>query len=178
MKWLILTEKFDKNKRFEHHRGNGFTPIDTKGKMRLKDSVDLIDKAFIIYLDNNSLKAELHRDFHTWIRYPLDKKFNDKRQIAYEIFSGGWLQFYDEVLSSEGAERRLYLEWSDDYVEIFISNPPEGKGYKQSVLDFISKGFKKVDYNIEYSKKYGIPLPADSDVDPPPPPYPPPPPDA
>ena len=170
MKWLISAEEFNPGKRLEHHRGKGFSDPDPEGVVTLKNRVDLIDESFIIYKDNAKLDVALNGKFHTWVEYKLDDHFNAKRQLNYEIFCGGYLRFYENVFSIEKEERKLYLKWSHHSVEIFISNPLDGIGYKQSVLDFKSKPYEFIDY--------GIPSPSDSDSDPPPPPEPPPPPDA
>ena len=173
MKWLISGEEFKPGKRFGHH-GNDFEKEDPEGVVKLKKRVPVIDESFIIYKENEKLEVALKNKFHRWIKYDLDDHFNAKRQLNYEIFCGGYLRFYENNFSIEKEERKLYLKWSHDSVEIFISNPVDGIGYKQSVLDFKSKPYEFVNYE----KNESIPPPADSEVDPPPPPAPPPPPDA
>lgn len=185
MKWLLLQDEFAQSRRFPHHNEKGFEDVDqARGIVRLKKRKRLIDDSFIIYKTKGHLDAALLNkdEFHLWVRYPLPtnediklgKKVLERQKINYECFCGGYLKFYERTISFGNDIRTLYLEWTDDYVNIHISTPPVGQGYKFYVTEFIKKGYSFIDYGDGEN----FTPPSNSDVDPPPPPQPPPPPDA
>jgi hypothetical protein len=139
--------------------------------LTLETSDPNINASYVIYRDKKDLDKEINnkKKFHLWVKYP-HPGYSKNLQRKYEIFCGGYLQFYDLVLSNEGQDRQVYMVWTKKSVQIYLSNPPKGKGYKDSVIEFKKAKYKFVDYDV--------PPPSDSDVDPPPLPSPPPPPDA
>ena len=180
MKWLISKEEFQSGRRFKDFNKDDFNPPNKEGVVTLKkpdekDPKNLIRKSFVIYEEDKLSKVIMDQTkFHLWGEpYTLGEKFKDKQKINYECFCGGYLDFYNRTLSSEGVNRLLYLKWIDEdknkgipaSVQLIISNPPEGKNYSRSVEDF--------------TKLYtSNPPAATAQIDPDPPPGPPPPPDA
>lgn len=139
------------------------------GSSTLRASDRDIDKSYEIYKSPEARDKAIKRKFHLWVQYP-NPGYSRNLQRQYEIFCGGYLQFYESVLSNEGRQRLVYLLWTKQVVQIYLSNPPKGKGYKDSVNKFKKTKYVYVDYDIQPT--------SDSDVDPPPLPNPPPPPDA
>ncbi|HKH59653.1 MAG TPA: hypothetical protein VKA49_02420 [Flavitalea sp.] len=183
MKWLISKKEFAPGKRFKDFNKDDFKDADADGIVILKERNHLIDESFVIYDDDDRLNDAITDEskFHKWKTYTLKEKFKDRQKINYECFCGGYLAFYNRTLSSEGKDltgkvidRLLYLQWiekdKETTINLFISNPPEGEGYRKSIQDFIKKNT-----NISLTAD---PPPADTQEDPDPPPGPPPPPDA
>ena len=183
MKWLISKEEFQPGRRFEDFDEHDFNPPNKEGVVTLKNPNSIINESFVIYEDDklNEVINDVTK-FHPWGEpYTLGKKFKNKQKINYECFCGGYLDYYNKRLSSEGKDktgkvidRLLYLKWIDrdkkagipKQVQLIISNPPEGDSYGKSIQDFIKDNLN------------AVPPPANALIDPDPPPGPPPPPDA
>lgn len=147
VKWLISKGEFQAGRRFEEYDENDFTAPDEKGIVKLKPEKDdpLISDSFVIYEEDRLNDAINDKNqFHEWANYTLKKRFKQKQKINYECFCGGYLSFYNNILSDEGQPRLLYLKWTkkdqtkgqQESVQIMISNPPPGKGYEESVKHF------------------------------------------
>ena len=185
MKWLISKKEFAPGKRFKDFNKDDFDDPDPEtGIVILTKRNHLIDESFVIYDDDDRLNDALKSKFHQWKTYTLQEKFKDRQKINYECFCGGYLAFYNRKLSSEGKDltgnvihRLLYLQWiekdKETTINLFISNPPDGEGYRKSIQDFIKDNFNMVKDNFNT-----VPPTADTLDDPDPPPGPPPPPDA
>ena len=173
VKWLISKAEFQAGRRFEDFDENDFTEPDEKGIVKLKPEKDdpLISDSFVIYEEDRLNDAINDKNqFHEWASYTLEKRFKEKQKRNYECFCGGYLSFYNGILSNEGQPRLLYLKWTKrdkkhgikESVQIMISNPPPGKSFEESVKHF----------KVSYSP------PANKVRDPEEPRRPPPPPDA
>jgi hypothetical protein len=142
---------------------------DVKKSYGLYDEItfDKQTKNFIVY--GTPVKGVRPKvDFEEWVSYPFPNTFTIAGEYEvfkdrYQMFCGGWLQFYDLEIGNGKIDHHLLFDWSDksdpsaEYmVKIFISPPPKMKPYNVYV--------------------HIVPPAASAATDPPPPPPPPPPP--
>jgi hypothetical protein len=146
------------------------------------------EACYVFYPDQKALEKELELAKNVWAEYEFkfhfykpDATFEDF-QKRYEVFCGGYLLFYDDVVRSKAVDHILHFKWNaekgtDKYsVKIFITPPPQKplKGHNKQSDKTDDKNYKKVSAGGAYQNV----TTGDTDefsVDPPPPPPPPPP---
>jgi len=161
---------------------------DSKNKETDQDKKN--DEAcFVFFPDQKSLEKEMEQPKNIWANYEFKFHFPkpanyENFQKRYEIFCGGYLLFYDDIVRSKAVDHILHFKWSPEKatdagkysVKMFITPPPQKpiKGHTQ-------KSDQADDRNYKTESPGGIyqNMTAGGDdefsVDPPPPPPPPPP---
>lgn len=81
------------------------------------------------YEDNKEHKRPASH--HLWVHYRLRRYIEPERQRDYEIFTGGWLQFYDKIVRSGAVDHIIHFEWSPKEkpytVDIYLIPAPQKK---------------------------------------------------
>ena len=98
------------------------------------------------------------KEYFHWVTHNLDiskhSHFDQKAKEEYEMFCGGWLQFYDHIVRNHDRDREIYFYWQQ---------------YEEVTIYIDERNALNKDYNIKLTY---TPPPSD----PPTPPAPPPPP--
>ncbi len=111
------------------------------------------------------------KPFYLWVIHSLDIagnapshdrfNYNQRAQENYELFCGGWLQFYDHIVRDGETDTIMYFFWKQyESVSIYINNP--------NAQDKTDKTTKV--YTIKLPYKEPPPSGDPPDVPPPPPP--------
>src|SRR5579862_339879 len=81
----------------------------TKDTPRSIKKEDLEDNVCFRFVTDEQLKE----DFHTWAHYKFPPGFclTARAKKDYEIFCGGYLLFYDDIVRNAVVDHALYCEW-------------------------------------------------------------------
>lgn len=63
------------------------------------------------------------RKRNIWVTYKFKEPLTYKAKASYELYCGGWLAFYDEIVRSEAVNHAIYFQWSKNTITIYISPP-------------------------------------------------------
>jgi hypothetical protein len=142
--------------------------------------------SFQEFPDQQTLDNALKKEFGVWATYKFPAKFPSEAhykrfQDRYEIFCGGYLFFYDEMVRNGAVDHTVRFRWAEQpkngiyWVEMYLSPKPLAKithdlKLKTAVVPKPSEGNKKASLN-----QVAAPPAVVEAVDPPKPPPPPPP---
>ena len=76
--------------------------------------------------------------FGRWAKYSLEKGMSSDAQRDYELFCGGWLQFYDMEIRREEIDHTMHLEWSNKGKEVTIWISPAAKNGSVPYLRYLT----------------------------------------
>jgi len=116
---------------------------------------------------------------HKWVHYTFSEKgllITKEGKERYEIFCGGFLLFYDDVVRNAVVDHTIYLKWVEKNNAVHKNS--KGIFYSSVTIYIDPKPMRKKDKYKKIDTLAEIPhiLPSYGDtVDPPPPPPPPPP---
>ena len=96
------------------------------------------DQSFIIYKDKASLNRAIKNGYNAWVKYPLPYPYAEDAQNRYEMFCGGWLQFFDVEIRKRETDHSIYFEWKDTEVTIYISQSSPGSGNRTNIFLYVS----------------------------------------
>lgn len=94
------------------------------------------ERSFNTYVNRCELEASVNLYYGEWVYHEFSHLFRSERYYKifkkhYEIFVGGYLHYYDEIVRSGRIDHSIYFVWSKfleddtDYsVRIFISPKP------------------------------------------------------
>jgi len=97
-----------------------------------------IDESFIIYDTQASLDKAIKSEYNIWVSYRLPNPYALDAQNRYEMFCGGWLQFFDVEIRKRETDHSIYFEWKDTEVTIYISQSSPGSGNRTNIFLYVS----------------------------------------
>jgi len=93
-------------------------------KSRGKDPKDDdVKKAYKVYNNDAERRKELVKAENTWDVYPAPN-FKPEQRYELEFYLCGWLQYYDEIIRSNGVDHAIYFEWSSQNVVVYLYPAP------------------------------------------------------
>ena len=109
----------------------------------------------IIYIDG--------KPYYHWVTYPLPISqpgpkhdhfnYHQRSQENYELFCGGWVQFYDSIVKKGDTDHKIYFFWKQyESVTLYIDDP--------NAQDYIDDDAKHKEYiKNKPDAKYTVVLP-------------------
>jgi hypothetical protein len=129
MKWAKSQQEVKDILKHSFNRPNlGFVPHKHfskkgphKGTYHSKDKK--VRNCFKIY-DDKKLKAAV-KPFKLWTHFKMPMQPGDRAaKLRYELFYGGWLQYFDKVTRNGSTEHIIWFDWpknKGDEVKVMIS---------------------------------------------------------
>jgi hypothetical protein len=121
MQWVKTKKEVQEvlNKDYKDQHTAGFRPHSTHASAApfagASEPVETkIANCFTVYDD------EGHRDkalasFRDWVKFPKEAKFKDPCvRLRYELYYGGWLQYYDEIARSGATDSVIWFDWDNE----------------------------------------------------------------
>jgi|SoiMethySBSTD1v2_1073268.scaffolds.fasta_scaffold07471_4 hypothetical protein len=87
---------------------------------------------------SRGVKNPQQETFGKWATYCLEKNMSEKAQRDYELFCGGWLQYYDMEIRREETDHIMHLEWKDKGKEVTIWISPAAKNGSVPYLRYLT----------------------------------------
>jgi len=99
------------------------TTVDELKKRGRDPNDSAVKKAYRVYNNEAERRKELVNVENTWDVYPA-QNFTQEQRNELEFYLCGWLQYYDEISRSAGIDHKIYFEWSDHDVVVYIYPAP------------------------------------------------------
>src|SRR4051812_35055161 len=98
------------------------TEDDLKKRGKHSDDPE-VKKAYKVYKNDYELRKELVDDENQWADFPAPG-FSQGQRNELEFYFCGWLQYYDEIIRSNGIDHKIHFEWNDLKVVVYLYPAP------------------------------------------------------